>query len=84
MMVAESSLLEIVFMPLVLMDQKQKNELYDSQPAMFYSFMEDAFPSCVNGYPVFSTVYSLTNDEAREVHRIYRELQVKLREKLDA
>lgn len=51
--------MSLVFMPLVLMNERQHAEFIDSCPGMIYEYVKDALPRAVNGLPLFASFRTL-------------------------
>ena len=64
MQVKEPSMLSMVFMVLMFMDEVQQRELIASGVVHFYAEMKDAGPRSVNGYPCFFGASTLTAEDA--------------------
>jgi len=64
-----------VFMPLMFMDEEQRQGLIDQMPALFYENIGKAGPRSINGYPTFLSVQYLTISEVRRMQVFVRELR---------
>jgi hypothetical protein len=58
-------MLPYVFMPLVFMDDEQRKNLKSAFAV--YEYMNKAGPRSINGYPIFHSFQTLTEDEWRKV-----------------
>ncbi len=64
-----------VFMPLMLMSPDMGQGMHQDKPCMFYSYMKDAFPTGINGYPMFGSVAYLTREEAETFDDYYKKIE---------
>lgn len=64
-----------VFMPLVLLNKEQIEELNVESPGMFYEYMDKAGPMSINGMPMFCSFRFLNQEDAKKVMEKY--LQIK-------
>lgn len=62
-----SALFNMVFMPVMFCDPKQRQDLIDRQTYAFYGKMEDAGPRAINGYPIFNKVGSVNEADFRKI-----------------
>tara|TARA_B100000965_G_C19549950_1_gene739545 strand:+ start:443 stop:823 length:381 start_codon:yes stop_codon:yes gene_type:complete len=67
--------LGMVFMPLMLMSPDQSQGMYQDKPHMYYSYMKDAFPTGVNGYPCFGSVAHLNKEETETFINYYNKIE---------
>lgn len=70
----------MVFMPLMLMNPDQGQSMHHDKPCMFYSYMKDAFPTGVNGYPCFGSVAFLNRQEAEIFDDYYKKIEKAINE----
>lgn len=73
----EEHMLPNIFMPLIFLSNEDKLSLVEKKVSCFYADMSNAGPRTVNGYPIFSTVGYLTDEENKKVFEIYSDLQKK-------
>lgn len=72
-----SSLLNVIFMPLLFFDQKQIDEMKEDNIATFYGYYSDAGPRAINGFPQFMSFGMLTEEQRVKVFNYcdkYREV----------
>lgn len=62
-----------VFIPLVLIDDEQREELNANPPGLIYEYMDRAGPLAMNGMPMF---YSLMEDGIRSLKSILSPLTI--------
>ncbi len=67
--------LGMVFMPLMLMNPVQRKDTVENKPFMYYSFMKDAFPTGVNGYPCFGSVAFLNKKETEKFVKYHKQIE---------
>ena len=65
----------MVFMPLMLMSPDMTQGMYQDKPYMYYSYMKDAFPTGVNGYPCFGSVAHLNKKESDKFLHYYKKIE---------
>ena len=70
--------LGMVFMPLMLMSPVMKKDMVEDKPHMYYSWMKDAFPTGVNGYPCFGSVAHLNKRDPDKFMKYYKEIESKI------
>lgn len=68
-------ILGMVFMPLIMMNNEQRQEMIDNKAAVFFSYMKDAGPRSINGYPIFWSVSYLTDAEWLKVLQYLKKLE---------
>ncbi len=68
----------MVFMPLMMMDPRQRKDMAEDKPYMYYSYMKDAFPTGVNGYPCFGSVAHLNKADAKKFWTYYKRIENKI------
>lgn len=64
-----------VFMPLVLLEKEQTEELKVNDPGMIYEYIDKAGPMAINGMPMFCSFRFLSQEDAKKVMEKY--LQIK-------
>jgi len=64
-----------VFLPLAFLTEKQINDLKESSPGLIYEYMERALPRCINGYPTFASLNTLTQDEFKKMIFYYKNIE---------
>lgn len=70
--------LVLVFMPLVFMDDKQREEMASQDVAHLFEYLDKAGPGGVNGYPCFTSFQSLCAEEwfrLRNFHEQVKEFE---------
>jgi len=68
-----------VFMPLAFLDKKEIDKLIASKASLFYEYYDKAGPGSVNGYPVFASVHWLDADQEKELLRMVREIDARMK-----
>ena len=64
-----------IFLPLAFLTKKQNNDLKESSPGLIYEYMEKAIPICINGYPTFASLNTLTQDEFKKMISYYKNIE---------
>lgn len=59
--------LQLIFVPLMLMDEETHKKVTALKPVVYYARMADAGPRAINGYPMFMSVAFLDAAQAQEV-----------------
>ena len=67
--------LGMVFMPLLMMNKEQRDELVKEKPYMLYGYMSQASPLACNGLPMFMSFKYLTKSEATKLKKFYKEFE---------
>lgn len=73
-----------IFMPLIFLNDEQRQSLIDRKIVAFYGFMRDAGPRSINGWPMFGTVGYLTLEEHTQVVEMARKLREAEKAALDS
>ena len=71
----DQKLVSSIFMPLIFMDEKSHKDFTEQQPGLLYEDLNKAGPRGVNGYPIFSSMRFLTQEETERLDGFYKELQ---------
>ena len=69
--VEDKTMLSSVFMAFGLMDPVQTKDMTRQKPVLIYSYMKDAFPRGINGYPCFWSAGFLNIEETRMFEKYY-------------
>ena len=72
------NLIQMVFMPLFFMTNEARQKMIDDGVYALYGKMEDAESRSINGYPIFMTMYSITEAnflKVKEYAKQYAALQ---------
>lgn len=64
-----------VFVPLALMNGKQRQDFAAKKPYRIYEYINKAMPRSINGMPVFGSFSYLLEDESKYVEGILDELR---------
>jgi len=78
--ISEPDMVSTVFMPLMLMGPDMMQGVYQDRPYMFYSYMKDACPGGVNGYPMFWSMAYLNKADAEQFDAYYKQIQKAMNE----
>jgi hypothetical protein len=70
----DQHLLGSIFMPVILMDKPQIDQLEKDKVSAFYEYMNKALPRCINGYPMFSSMRTITVEDLAEVQLMVKKL----------
>jgi len=75
--------LGMVFMPLLFMDKKAKDDLIKAKASVFWEWMDQAGPRAINGYPIFMSMRFMTDAEwikvmayVKKIEAFEKELEV--------
>jgi hypothetical protein len=71
---SDFSLITNIFMPLIFMDESQG--FYLAKAGMLYSYMKEASPTGINGYPCFFSLSLLNDEDAKIVWQMYDDIVV--------
>ena len=64
-----------VFIPLVLLEKEQIEELKVEDPGMIYEYMDKAGPMSIDGMPMFCSFRFLSQEDAKKVNEKYRQIK---------
>lgn len=70
----EYNLINMIFMPLGLMDKETLMKFLTPPPGMIYEYYSEALPRGINGLPMFSSVKSLSREESDKIHPMIVEI----------
>lgn len=70
--------LGMIFMPLIMMNDDQRQELIDNPPGLVYEYRASAGPRAINGYPMFSSCRFLAQEAADKVWKKYKEIRASM------
>ena len=57
-------LIPSIFMPIIFMDDEQRQKMIDTKPVLFYGYYTDAGPMAINGYPTLFSFGYLGHEDA--------------------
>lgn len=69
------SVLGMVFMPMIFMDNKSRKKLADLKVNFIYEYMNKASPRAVNGMPIFFSCRILTESETKKMFEYYEKFK---------
>lgn len=69
------SVLGMVFMPMIFMDNKSRKKLADLKVNFIYEYMNKASPRAVNGMPIFFSCRILTEPETKKMFEYYEKFK---------
>lgn len=64
-----ADLLPQIFMPLMFMEEEQREAFLKEEPYLLYAPMKEAFPTGVNGFPMFGSMAYLTKEDTIKVDK---------------
>lgn len=64
-----------VFIPLVLLNQEQIEEIKTNPPGLIYEYMDRAGPMAINGMPMFLSLRMLNQEDAKKVLQKYNQIK---------
>lgn len=70
-------------MPILFLNDEQRKQLIADEVFAFYGKMEDAGPRAINGYPMFTSMSSVTEKEYEKLSRyvkLYQDMQKEFEE----
>ena len=67
-------LIPSIFMPVTFLKEEQIKQLQDDKVVAFYEYMEKASPRCINGYPIFMSMQTITGDDLKDLQKIVGKL----------
>lgn len=70
----EDHLITSIFMPVVFMNKEQIEQLVEDKVAAFYEYMSEAGPRSINGYPMFTSMKTITVEDLAKVQEIVEKL----------
>lgn len=75
MQISGNTSLEMVFMPLIFMNEMQLRDIQESNIVHFFAYMSEAMPRSINGNPIFSSCYMLNQTDTNKVIEKYNSLK---------
>lgn len=69
--VPDVGLLKVVFMPLMFMNEEQKEAFVKNPPALIYEYISQAGPIVINGCPIFTSMRQINLSEFKIVRRYF-------------
>lgn len=69
------NILPVVFMPLVFVDRKLREELEKDAPGMIYEHLSEAGRLSVNGYPTFVSLHIVSQEDAKKVREKFEQIK---------
>ena len=73
-------IINMVFMPLIFLSEEQRQELISENVFAFYGKMEDAGPRGINGYPMFMTMYRISEPDYKKVREYAKDYSDMMKE----
>lgn len=73
-------MVKMVFMPILFLNDEQREQLIADEVFAFYGKMEDAGPRSFNGYPMFTAMTSVTEKEYEKLTRYVKSYQAMQKE----
>jgi hypothetical protein len=70
-----ASQITAIFLPLGLLDADHQQRLLAMAPALFYEYLQEAGPRSVNGYPQFTSLRIVTEEEWPTLNRYLTALE---------
>lgn len=64
----DQHMLGMIFMPLMFMDELTTKQMQNNKITHLWAKMNTAGPRGINGYPIFSGMGMLNQDDARRIH----------------
>lgn len=66
--------IQMVFMPLMFIDDKQREELNANLPGMIYEYISNAAKTSINGMPIFWSFKMVNQEDAKKVFEKYNKI----------
>lgn len=76
----DEHLIGSIFMTLLFMNQKQRDEMQGKGVAVLYEYMSEAGPREMNGYPIFSSMRTMSQEEWGKVWEYHEKIKKALDE----
>lgn len=64
-----------VFVPMMMLDKEQVEEIKRNPPGMIYEYMSSAGPLSINGMPIFMSFRMLNKEDTKRVIKKYNEIK---------
>jgi len=64
----------MVFMPLVFMEQKDREKMKEDGVLHLFGYYKDTFPRTINGYPIFHSMGMLTKEDSESLRKLIERL----------
>ena len=76
----QNDYLDMVFMPLLFLNNDQRKELIEKEPAFFYEYIDKASPRSVNGMPCFTSFRYLPSSDLKRLNEFYTRYTMSVKE----
>lgn len=76
----DERLVSSIFMPLLFIDQKQRDEMEAEKVEVLFEYISEANSRSINGYPMFMTMRTMTKEEWDKVNDYYEKMKKLLNE----
>jgi hypothetical protein len=76
----DDSLLGSIFMPIIFIDQKQRDKMEAECVSVLFEYYSKAGPRSINGYPMFTSMNYMTKDEWEKVFNYHEKMKKALDE----
>jgi len=76
----DESLIGSIFMPILFIDQKQRDELEANDVQVLYEYYSESGPRSLNGYPMFMSMKYMTRKEWEKVFNYHEKMKTALDE----
>lgn len=71
----EDVMLDQCFMALTFLNEEQRKELEENKVVVIFEYLNKAAPRTINGYPMFFSMQTLTEEEAKTVWEMYNKIK---------
>lgn len=78
--IKDNSYLDMVFMPLLFLNNDQRKELAEKKPAFFYEYIDKASPRSINGMPCFTSFRYLPSSDLKRLNEFYERYTESIKE----
>ena len=76
----KENLIETIFLPLVFLPDDMAKEWEKEPPGLIYEYYDKCLPRSINGYPIFHSFRTLTQEETKVMFEQYDEIKEVLKE----
>ena len=76
----DESLLGSIFMPIIFMEQKDRDKMEANGICVLFEYYSEASTKSINGYPMFMTMKYMTKDEWEKVYIYHEKMKTALDE----
>src|SRR5262249_16570090 len=71
----QPNLIKSVFMPLFFLEEKDIESLKQAKIGLFFEYIKEAGPMFINGFPIFSSMQMLSDDDAKRLFAVHDKIK---------